>query len=86
METISKSREIMLTERYGHVLTLKDIADVLRYPSIQALRKAHKRGVLPFELVRFPHRNGLFVAARTVAAFLDSLDNSAASKSQCARP
>lgn len=71
------NRELALRERYGELLTLADIAEVLRYPSEQAVRRAHARGLLPVELVRFPgRRRGLFATARTVAALLDELDRS----------
>ncbi len=69
------SRELVLRERYGELLTLADIAEVLRYPSQQAVRRAHARGLLPLELVRFPgRRRGWFATARTVAALLDEMD------------
>ncbi len=69
------SRELALRERYGELLTLADIAEVFRYPSEQAVRRAHSRGLLPVELVRFPgRRRGWFATARTVAALLDELD------------
>lgn len=68
------NREEQLIERYGQLLTLKDLTDVLRYPSTQALRKAHARGSLPIDLVRFPHRRGCFATARAVAALLEAID------------
>lgn len=66
--------EEQLVHRYGQLLTLSDLTDVLRYPSIQALRKARIRGRLPLELIQFPNRRGWFATARAVAALLERLD------------
>ncbi len=68
------TREEQLVHRYGQLLTLSDLTDVLRYPSVQALRKARIRGRLPLELIKFPNRRGLFATARAVAALLEQLD------------
>ena len=69
-------REEYFRTRYGELLTLHEIAEVLRYPSIQALRKAYERGTLPLELRRFPNRRGYFATARAVAMAVDSLEQS----------
>ncbi len=63
-----------LVHRYGQLLTLTDLTEVLRYPSVQALRKARIRGRLPLELVQFPNRRGWFATARAVAELLERLD------------
>ena len=68
------TREEQLVHRYGQLLTLSDLTDVLRYPSVQALRKARIRGQLPIELVKFPNRRGWFATARAVAALLEQVD------------
>lgn len=67
-------RERILVERYGLLLSLKDVAETLRYPSLQAARKAILRGKFPIPLVRMPPRRGWFATASVVAAFLDSLE------------
>ena len=61
---LCQTREAQLVHRYGQLMTLTDLADVLRYPSVQALRKARIRGQLPLELIRFPNRHGWSVLLR----------------------
>ena len=68
------AREEYFRRKYGELLTLNEIAEVLRYPSTQALRKAYERGTLPLELRRFPNRRGYFATARAVAMVVDSLE------------
>jgi len=67
-------RARVLRERFGELLTLKDLAVVLRYPSVAAVRKARLRGQLPIKLVQLPPRRGWFATPETVAEFLDGLD------------
>ena len=67
-------RESHLVARYGELLSLQELADLLKYPSKQALRQAHRRGALPVQLIRMPNRRGWFAATRRIAAFLDELD------------
>ena len=68
------SREQEIRARYGEILTVGDLAEILKYPSAQALRKAHSRGRLPIKLLRFPNRKGYFATAKMVAEVLDSLE------------
>lgn len=68
----------MLRDRYGDVLTMSDLAVVLRYPSVAAIRKARERGRLPVTAVRIPHRRGWFVTATAVAELLQALDGDGA--------
>lgn len=67
-------REAFLRQRYGELLTLEEVAEVLRYPSANAARKAHSRGKFPLKLNRFPKRAGLFATAKAVAKCLEMLD------------
>lgn len=69
-------RERTLRERFGEVLTLSDLAAVLRYPSVSAIRKAKSRGRLPIALVQMPPRRGWYATAGSVAEFLCALDES----------
>jgi hypothetical protein len=76
----SRERELELITRYGDLLNLSDIAKVLRYPSTHAVRMAHLRHALPFNLVRIPNRRGWFATARAVAAALNKFDHSKVTK------
>jgi hypothetical protein len=67
-------REAALRERFGDVLTLSDLAIVLRYPSVGAIRKARWRGQLPVPLVQMPPRRGWFATAESVAELLCILE------------
>ncbi|KJV34750.1 hypothetical protein VI08_09135 [Luteibacter yeojuensis] len=67
-------READLRTRYGDVLTMSDLATVLRYPSLGAIKKAHSRRQLPLVLVQMPPRRGWFATVDAVAELLSSLD------------
>ena len=58
-------------------MSFSEVAEMLRYPSIQAARKALLRGSFPIPMVRMPPRRGWYATPKTVAAFLDSLDANA---------
>jgi hypothetical protein len=74
LDTLSAAHERELRARYGALLTLEDVGQVLRYPSSYAVRKARVRGSLPLPMVRIPQRRNWFVTARRVAEFLARLD------------
>jgi hypothetical protein len=57
--------------RYGELLTLDDLAAILKYPSPQAVRKAYARGRLPVRLFRLPNRRELFASTLAVVAVLN---------------
>ncbi|MBQ4853612.1 hypothetical protein IMW82_02830 [Rhodanobacter sp. B2A1Ga4] len=69
-------RETDLRKRFGDVLTLSDLAAVLRYPSVGAVRKARERGQLPVALVQMPPRRGWFATTEAVAELLCALEHS----------
>ena len=69
----NESKFKYITSRYGLVLSLKDIADIFHYPSLQAVRKAHTRGTLPVKLKTFPGRRGMFATAESVAEAIEKL-------------
>lgn len=69
---ISKEKE--LKDTYGHLLTIKDIAGIFRYPSSESVLKAHHRGSLPVKLLKFPKRKSLFATPKAVALILIDLD------------
>lgn len=64
-----------LSEKYGSLLTLAEIAEVLRYPSTQAAQKAHLRGQMPLQLTQFPPRRGWFATASQLADLLARVDD-----------
>lgn len=74
LDALSAAHERDLRERYGHLLTLEDVGQVLRYPTSFAVRKARIRGSLPIAMVRIPQRRNWFATARRVAEFLAKLD------------
>jgi hypothetical protein len=69
----SPARYQDLVERYGEVMSLRDLATVLAYPTAEALRKAISRGSLSIPAFRLPHRRGWFVLTRDVAGWLSQL-------------
>lgn len=64
-----------LRRRFGDVLTLSDLAAVLKYPSVGAILKARSRGRLPLTLVQMPPRRGWFATAAAVAELLCVLED-----------
>ncbi len=66
--------EARLRLQYGNLLSLRDIAQELCYPSIAAARKAMYRGTLPVPVVQLPPRRAWFASARAVAEVLDRVD------------
>lgn len=67
-------RAAALRDRFGDLLTLSDLAIVLRYPSIWAIRKARARGQLPVPLIQMPPRRQWFATAEAVAELLCALE------------
>ncbi len=66
-------REARLVVRYGELLTLADLVEVLRYPSLGAIRQARRRGSLNVATYRISGRQGWFATATAVAEYLTSL-------------
>lgn len=66
--------EDSLVLRYGPLLTIADVSEVLRYPSVQAVQKARLRGSLPVKMFRMPPRRGWFVSSHSLAEFLVAVD------------
>jgi hypothetical protein len=60
-----------IRNRYGEILSLDQVAEFYRYPSIPSVRKAHQRGTLPVALHRFPGKAGFFAKATDVAESVD---------------
>lgn len=70
-------RRVQVIEgQYGQLLTLSEVAEVLKYRTVGAARKAHDRGQLPVNLYRFDDRKGLFAKANELAEALELLGSS----------
>lgn len=63
-----------LRARYGELLTIEEVTEVLRYKTVAAVRKAHSRGTLPVALYRFKGRFGYFARADEVAECIEKMD------------
>lgn len=74
VEQSARRIEDTLRENFGALLTQSDLARLLRYPSVQAVRKARARGTLAIPMFQLPMRRGWFTTARAVAEFLASLE------------
>lgn len=59
-----------LREQYGFLLTVDEVATLLRYPSAAAVRQAHTTGRLPVSLVTLPGRRTLFATTESVVRVL----------------
>ena len=71
-EAAAALREItlFLMEKYGPLMTKKDLVRVLSYASEEAFDRSLQRKQLDLKLVRLPSRRGVFAMSRDVAAFL----------------
>jgi hypothetical protein len=61
-----------LQRRYGEILTLAELGEVLRFPSHQATCKARRQGRIPLRMFQVPHRRGWFATAADVATYMSS--------------
>ena len=68
------SREQEIASKYGHLLGLEEIKEVLKYKSIDALKKAYYDDKLPLRLRKIEGRSGLFCTAKAVAEYINQLD------------
>ena len=71
-----------LREKYGELLDLEEIAEFYKYPSVEAVRKAHLRGTIPVELYTFPRKTGFYAKASDVAASIGYMRISAPDRPQ----
>ena len=62
-----------LRNRYGELLELEDVADIFKYKTIEAVRKAHSRGTLPVPLYRFPKKSGWYAKTIEVASCIENM-------------
>ncbi|WP_396587717.1 hypothetical protein [Bermanella sp. R86510] len=74
-EVFSNARCLQsLTEKYGEILDMSELAEVFKYETIAAVRKAHSRKTLPVKLYRFPHKNGLYAKVEDVVAAIETME------------
>lgn len=71
---IEYSREQEIAGKYGHLLGLEEIKDVLKYKSVEALKKAHYDGKLPLKLKKIEGRSGMFCTAKAITQYIDQVD------------
>lgn len=74
LEVNCSRHEALLVAKYGALLTLTDVATLLRYPTPQAAQKARMRGTLPIQMKQIPSRRGWFATTHAMAEFLARLD------------
>jgi hypothetical protein len=67
-------RAAALRQRYGELLTLAELAQLLKYPSVGALHKARFRNKLPLQLVQMPPRKRWYATVDAVAELLCCLE------------
>lgn len=63
----------VIRNKYGELLTLENVADLFKYNTIGAVRKAHNRGTLPIHLYKFPHKSGLYAKAEEAAKAIEEM-------------
>lgn len=71
----TQGRERQLTVEFGELLSTADLARLLRYRTVAAVRKARLRGSLEIPMQQLPGRRGWYATARSVATYLDRLDS-----------
>jgi hypothetical protein len=64
--------EAFLMNRYGPVLDIPALTEVLRFNTSSALEKSIDRGHIALKRLSTPHRRGTFVLATDVANYLVS--------------
>lgn len=62
----------LLASKYGPLMTLKDVAEVLKFPTIDSVRKALARRTLALSTTRLPNRREIFIKTNEVAAYVDN--------------
>ncbi|CAD1796972.1 hypothetical protein XSP_003836 [Xanthomonas euroxanthea] len=65
--------EAKLLEEYGVLLNSADAAQVLRYPSANALTKARRKGTLKLPMMRIANRRGWWTTPQELAHYLTAL-------------
>jgi len=68
-----KMRVNSIRQKYGEILTLEEVAELFKYKTVDAVRKAHSRGSLPVPLHRFPKKAGYFARADEAAESIEMM-------------
>lgn len=68
------SRESALVARYGELMDLRELAHLLKYPSVEALRQAYYKKHLEVPLRQIPHRSGLYASTRAVSDYITGFE------------
>lgn len=63
-----------LHDKYGDLMCLEEVANELKFPSADAVRKSLSRGVLVLPIVKIPQRRGSFVKTKEVVNYLKSIN------------
>jgi hypothetical protein len=66
--------ELTLILHYGPYVPAGKAADLLSFPSLQALIAARRRGRLPFALCRLDGRRGWFARTSDISRWIESVD------------
>jgi len=78
--SLSESLERDLLEQFGPMLTGDALRKALGYPTMDALRQALFRGVVPVPIFRLANRRGSFALVKDVAKWLANERNSVVSE------
>lgn len=66
-------RIAVIRDKYGELLNLDQVAEVFKYSTVDAVRKAHSRGSLPVKLYKFHRKEGLFAKVDEVAKAIEDM-------------
>jgi hypothetical protein len=85
---IERSIADHLLHRFGPMLTFAQVAEVLEYPTADALERSIQRGHIELTTLSLPHRRGTFMLAHDLAHYLAALERQPSSRpaARAARP
>jgi hypothetical protein len=69
----SSDRLAYFRKKYGELLTIEEVAEVLRYKSVSAVRKAHSRKKIPIKLYRLHGRSGYLARVEEVVECIEKM-------------
>jgi hypothetical protein len=77
---IERSIAAHLMQRFGPMLTFSQVAEVLDFPTSDALERSIQRGHIELSTLKLPHRRGTFMLAHDLAHYLAALDRQPSSQ------